>query len=241
MRGLRAALVHGAEVVGYDPFITVDSAWGLSSDVRRAVNLDALMAESDYITLHAPLNDQTRDLIDDRAVSQMKPGTRLLNFARGELVDHAALFRAFAAGTIAVYVTDFPSADLLQHDQVVAVPHLGASTPEAEANCAMMAVRQLRDYLENGNIVNSVNFPTCQMPKPLGRHRVVITNKNVPKMVGQITTVLANRGINIADMLNKGRGDVAYNIIDLDTRTDEDVVDELQAIDGVITARYLAG
>ena len=236
-----AASALGMEVVGYDPFITVDSAWGLSSDVIRAVNLDALMAASDYITLHAPLNDHTRDLIDDRTVRHMKPGVRLLNFARGELVDHAALFRAFEAGTIAAYVTDFPSADLLQHEEVIAVPHLGASTPEAEANCAMMAVRQLRDYLENGNIANSVNFPTCQMPRPDGRHRLAIVNRNVPKMVGQITTVLADRGINIADMINKGRDELAYNIIDLDSRADEDVVAELQSIDGVIRARYLEG
>lgn len=235
-----AATALGMNVVGYDPFITVDRAWGLSSQVRRAVNLGALLAESDYITLHAPLTNDTRDLIDDRAVAQMKPGMRLLNFARRELIDHDALFRAFESGAIAVYVTDFPSADLLAHEQVIAVPHLGASTPEAEANSAMMAVRQLRAYLETGNIVNSVNFPTCEMPLVPQHHRVVIANQNVPKMVGRITNVFADRGINIADMINKGRGDLAYNIIDVDTPVDAGVMHDLRTIEGVITARAVA-
>ena len=236
-----AAVALGMEVVGYDPFITVDSAWGLASQVRRAGGLDALLAESDYVTLHAPLNDATRDLIDEKACARMKADARLLNFARGELVNNAAVLQALDAGALAVYVTDFPTDELVKHDKVITVPHLGASTPEAEENCAVMAVQQLRDFLEHGNIVNSVNFPACQMPQAAGQHRIVLANRNVPKMVGQITTVLADHGINIADMLNKGRGDLAYNIIDIDTRASDGVVQELQAIDGVIMVRALNG
>jgi len=229
----------GMDVIGHDPFITVEGAWELSSDVRRAVNLTALIAESDYITLHTPLTDDTRGLIDDRLISHMKPGARILNFARKELVDHEALFRAFASGQVAAYVTDFPTADLLAYDQVIPVPHLGASTPEAEANCAVMAVRQLRAFLEDGNIVNSVNFPTCQLPRSAGRRRLVITNRNIPKMVGRITTILADGGVNIADMINKGRGELAYNIIDLDSAIDASVISRLEAVEGVINVRYL--
>ena len=229
----------GMDVVGHDPFITVEGAWGLSSDVRRAVNLTALIAESDYITLHTPLTEDTRGLIDDRLISHMKPGTRILNFARMELVDHESLFRAFDSGAVAAYVTDFPTAELLAYDQVIPVPHLGASTPEAESNCAVMAVRQLRAFLEDGNITNSVNFPACELPRSPGRHRLVIANRNIPKMVGRITTILADCGANIADMINKGRGDLAYNIIDLDTAIDASVIRELEGIEGVINVRYL--
>ncbi len=234
-----AATALGMEVIGYDPFISVDSAWGLSRSVRRAANLDALLVEADYLTLHAPLNDQTRDLIDARACARMKPGARLLNFARGELVDNAAVLRALDDGPLAVYVTDFPSEDLLRHERVIAVPHLGASTPEAEENCAMMAVQQLRSYLEHGTITNSVNFPTCELEETTG-HRLVLANRNVPNMVGQVTTVLAAHGINIADMINKGRGDVAYNIIDVNIEVGADVLGELRAIEGVIMVRSLS-
>ncbi|MDX1547107.1 MAG: phosphoglycerate dehydrogenase [Rhodothermales bacterium] len=238
-----AAVALGMHVVGHDPFITVASAWGLSSDVRRASSLDALLAESDYVTLHAPLTDDTRDLIDARALGRMRRGARLLNFARGGLVDNAAVLRALDAGTLARYVTDFPDAALAGHAHVLPVPHLGASTPEAEDNCAVMAARQLRDFLEHGNITNSVNFPTCQMPEPAGRQRIVIANRNVPNMVGQITTVLARHGINIADLLNQSARhyDLAYNIIDVDSAFGSEVLDELRAIDGVITVRGLQG
>ncbi len=228
----------GMEVVGYDPFISVDSAWGLSRDVRRAASLEALLAECDYVTLHAPLTDETRTLINDRACALMKPGARLLNFARGELVDNAAVLRALDAGRLAAYVTDFPDADLIRHDRVVAVPHLGASTPEAEDNCAMMATRQLRAFLEQGNITHSVNFPACQLEQSTG-HRIVIANKNVPNMVGQVTTILASRGINIADMINRGREGLAYNIIDVDSPVADDLVAQLRGIEGVIMVRSL--
>jgi len=229
----------GMEVIGYDPFISVDAAWGLSRDVRRAVNLDALIAESDYITLHTPLNDETRGLIDAKKMGLMQPGTRLLNFARGELVDQDALLQALDQGSLAAYVTDFPTEALVRHEKVLAVPHLGASTPEAEENCAVMAVRQLQDFLEHGNIDNAVNFPSCQLPQAPGDHRLVIINKNEPNMIGQFSTVLAERRINIADMINKGRGDLAYNIIDVDTLVDADDLARLRAIQGVIAVRSL--
>ena len=236
-----AAVALGMKVVGHDPFITVQSAWGLSSQVRRAVNLDALLAEADYVTLHAPLTDQTRDLIDARAMARLKPGARLLNFARGELVEKRAVLDALDAGRLARYVTDFPDDDFVRHERVLPVPHLGASTPEAEDNCAIMAAQQLRDFLEHGNIVNSVNFPTCQMPEPPEAHRLVIANRNVPNMVGQITTVLAGHGINIGDMINQSarQFDLAYNIIDVETEASDDVLGELRAIDGVIMVRSI--
>ncbi|MFQ5569961.1 MAG: phosphoglycerate dehydrogenase [Rhodothermales bacterium] len=229
----------GMEVVGYDPFLTVDSAWGLSRSVRRAAGLEALFARSDYITIHAPLNDTTHGLINADTCRLMKDGVRILNFARGELVDNDALFQAFEEEKIAAYVTDFPNEALIQHEKVIAVPHLGASTPEAEDNCAVMAIRQLRDFLEHGNITNSVNFPNCRLAQPPDDYRIVIANKNEPNMIGQITTVLARRGINIADMINKGRGDLAYTIIDVDTRVSDEVVEQVRTIDGVITARAL--
>ena len=229
----------GMEVIGHDPFISVDSAWGLSRDVKRAVSLDALIAASDYITLHAPLTDHTRDLIDAQKCALMKPGVRLLNFARSELVDERALLHALDEGTLAVYVTDFPNESLIRHEQVLVIPHLGASTPEAADNCAIMAVRQLRDFLEHGNITNAVNFPACQLPQPPEDFRLVIANNNEPNMIGQFTTILAEHRINIADMINKGREDLAYNIIDVDTQVGEDVLAQLRTIDGVIMVRSL--
>jgi len=169
----------------------------------------------------------------------MKKGVRLINFARGPLVDNAALVAAIGAGTVAAYVTDFPGADLLGQEAVVAMPHLGASTPESEENCAVMAVRQVRDFLENGNVKNSVNFPDCEMAS-VGKARLLIANRNVPNMVGQITSLLAKEKINIADMINRGRGDYAYNIIDLDSDVDGSVVGKIKAIDGVVMARLIS-
>lgn len=233
------AAALGMEVIGYDPFISVDAAWGLSRDVQRADSLSVLLAESDYVTLHVPLNDNTRDLIDGEKLAAMKPGARLLNFARGELVHQAALMHALNEGPLAVYVTDFPNEEMVRHEQVLPVPHLGASTPEAEDNCAIMAVRQVRDFLEQGNITNSVNFPACQMPKPPEDYRIVLANKNEPNMIGQVATVLAEHGINIADLLNRHRDNLAYNIIDVDTRVDEGVLARLRAIQGVIMVRTL--
>ncbi|MCX8044819.1 MAG: phosphoglycerate dehydrogenase [Desulfobacterota bacterium] len=233
-----AADALGMEVIGFDPFVSVDAAWRLSRTVRKALSIDHLLAESDYITLHVPLNDTTRGRINRDKFEVMKKGVRLLNFARAEIVNTDDLKEAIKKGIVAVYVTDFPTDDILSLDAVIPIPHLGASTPESEENCAMMAVSQLRDYLELGNITNSVNFPECVLPFS-GTQRITIANKNIPNMIGQITPILAAEHINIADMLNKSRGDYAYNIIDIDGTLPEPVLKKLQAIDGVIMVRVI--
>jgi D-3-phosphoglycerate dehydrogenase len=235
------AVEFGMKVTGFDPFISVEAAWGLSRNVKRARGLESLLAESDYITLHVPLNDQTKGMINKERIALMKKGARLLNFARGGLVNNADLREAMKEGTIAAYVTDFPDEEMLKADKVVAFPHLGASTPEAEDNCAVMAVNQLRDFLENGNIRNAVNYPDCDMgPAPAGGTRIILANKNVPAMVGQITTVLAAEKINISDMINKHRGDLAYNIIDIDGKVGDTILKKLKGIQGVIMVRAIA-
>jgi D-3-phosphoglycerate dehydrogenase len=233
------AVALGMEVAGYDPYISVEAAWGLSRTVRRATSLDMLLAQSDYITLHVPLMDQTKGMLNRDKFAVMKKGVRIINLARGALVKNADLIEAMKAGTVACYVTDFPDDDLLALPSVIPIPHLGASTPEAEDNCAVMAVEQVRDFLENGNVKNSVNFPACALPA-MGRHRIVVANANVPNMVGQITTVLAADRINIADMMNKSAGELAYNIIDIDGNVAEAQVEKLRKIDGVIMARLIA-
>jgi D-3-phosphoglycerate dehydrogenase / 2-oxoglutarate reductase len=233
------AVALGMEVAGYDPYISVEAAWGLARTVRRATSLDMLLAQSDYITLHVPLMDQTKGMLNRDKFALMKKGVRIVNLARGGLVKNADLVEAMQAGTVACYVTDFPDDDLLAVPNVIPIPHLGASTPEAEDNCAVMAVEQVRDFLENGNVKNSVNFPACALPV-MGRNRIVVANANVPNMVGQITTVLAADKINIADMMNKSAGDLAYNIIDIDGEVAEAQVEKLRKIEGVITARLIA-
>jgi len=233
------AVALGMEVAGYDPYISVEAAWVLSRTVRRATSLDMLLAQSDYITLHVPLMEQTKGMLKADKFALMKKGVRIINLARGGLVKNADLIEAIKAGTVASYVTDFPDDELLDVPNVIPIPHLGASTPEAEDNCAVMAVEQVRDYLENGNVKNSVNFPPCALPV-MGRTRLVVANANVPNMVGQITTVLAGDKINIADMMNKSAGDLAYNIIDIDGDMDEAKLEKLRKIEGVITARLIA-
>lgn len=227
------------EVIGFDPFISVESAWGLHRQVERAGNLEELLGVCDYITLHIPLNDDTKHLLSKKQFSQMKRGTRLLNFARGGLVDNTALLQAMDDGIVHAYVTDFPEAEILGRDEVLCVPHLGASTPEAEENCAVMASRQMADYLEKGNIRNSVNFPECSMDMTCD-HRIIIANRNIPNMVGQITAILADEQINIADLLNRHKGDVAYNIIDIDTPASERAVERMESIEGVIFVRTIS-
>jgi D-3-phosphoglycerate dehydrogenase len=228
----------GMEVVGYDPFLSVESAWGLSRTVRKAISLDSLIAESDYISLHIPLNGETRGIINKEKFALMKKGVRILNFARGELVNSSDMVSAVEEGTVGMYVTDFPTDEMLSVDNIISIPHLGASTPESEENCAVMAVNQLRGYLEDGNIVNSVNYPECVLPRS-GENRIIVANKNVPNMIGQITPVLAAENINITDMLNKSKGDYAYNIIDIDSTVDESVVEKLRAIEGVVMVRVI--
>lgn len=232
------ATALGMDVVGFDPFISVDSAWGLSRSVQRAVSLDVLIAESDYLSLHVPLNDKTRGLINKEKFAIMKQGVRIMNFARGGLVNNEDLKEALADGKVSIYVTDFPDEPLLSEPSVIPCPHLGASTPEAEDNCATMAVAQVRDYLEKGNIKNSVNFPECDMAAS-APWRLVVANRNVPKMVGQITTILADAGVNIADMLNRSRGELAYNIIDVESAVSEEDLEKIRAIEGVIMTRMI--
>lgn len=232
------AAALGMEVSGYDPFLSVEAAWGLSRSVRRAPTLDALLAESDYITLHVPLNNDTRGMMNRDRFTLMKKTVRLLNFARGGLVNNEDLKQAIADGIIEAYVTDFPDEDLLKMEKVIALPHLGASTPEAEDNCAIMAVNQLRNYLENGNIHNSVNFPDCEMARSDGT-RLLIANNNIPRMVSQITSVLADEKFNISDMLNKHRADLAYNIVDIDGTVNDAQVKRIRAIQGIVMVRVL--
>jgi D-3-phosphoglycerate dehydrogenase len=228
----------GMEVSGFDPFMSIDAAWGLSRTVKKAVSVDSLIAESDYITLHVPLNDSTRGKMNREKFEIMKKGVRILNFSRGEIVDSRDMLDAIGSGIVDCYVTDFPTDDMLASDKIISIPHLGASTPESEENCAVMAVEQLRSYLESGNIKNSVNFPECFLP-PTGAQRITIANKNVPNIIGQFTSVLAQENLNIDDMLNKSKKDYAYNIIDIDGAVSADVLAKLKAVEGVIAVRLI--
>lgn len=232
------ALALGMEVTGYDPFISVESAWHLSKEIRRATGFEALISNSDYITLHIPLTDETRGIIDAGKFSLMKKGVRILNFARGGLVKNEDLIKAIKDGIVSCYVTDFPDEELLKIDEVITIPHLGASTPEAEENCAVMAVKQIREFLENGNITNSVNFPSCYMDFT-GKTRLLVANRNIPHMVERIASILAENGINIADMLNRSRGEVAYNIIDVDGNITESIIEKIKAQEGILTVRVI--
>ncbi|OHD69219.1 MAG: 3-phosphoglycerate dehydrogenase [Spirochaetes bacterium RBG_16_49_21] len=232
------ALSLGMEISGYDPFISVEAAWGLSRSVKRAISLDYLISESDYITLHLPLNDKTKGIINKEKFAIMKKGIRLINLARGGLVNNDDLKAAINNGTVTCYATDFPDDDLLDMDQVIPIPHLGASTPESEENCAVMAVDQLREFLEKGNIINSVNFPDCMLI-PSGTKRILVANKNIPAIIGQITQILAEHKINIADMLNKSKGDWAYNIIDIDGDVDEATIQQIKKIREIVMVRVI--
>jgi D-3-phosphoglycerate dehydrogenase len=240
MQVANAAESLGMRVTGYDPYISVDAAWQLSKYVRKAPNLDALLRQSDYITLHMPLNDGTRNFIDKQKIAQMKDSVRILNFARAGLVNLKDLMEAIDQEKVGRYVTDFPSQEQIDHPKIITFPHLGASTPESEKNCAIMAASQLIDFLDNGNIRNSVNFPIADLPRTDGP-RLVVINRNIPAMVGQITGLLAELQINISDLLNQHRGDIAYNIIDLDNKIQESQVQKLREIEGVIRVRYLNG
>ena len=234
-----AAEALGLRVIGYDPFISIDAAWQLSKNVEKARSLDALLAESDYITIHVPLLDSTKGFLDKSKFAIMKDGVRIMNFAREGLLHKADMLEALKTDKVACVVTDFPEEDLLGHDKIITVPHLGASTPESETNCAIMAVDQLKQYLQHGNIKNSVNFPAADMPRNGNGSRIIIANKNVPAMVGKITNVLADQNINIADMLNKHRDEIAYNIIDVDGDIKEEQIQKIKSIEGIILTRLL--
>jgi D-3-phosphoglycerate dehydrogenase len=233
-----AAVSLGMTVIGYDPYVSVEAAWKLNTNVRKATSLDALVAESDYITIHVPLTPETKGLFNKERLTRTKKGARIINLSRSGLVDNAAIKAELAAGRLGAYVTDLPEEELLGVENVYCIPHLGASTPEAEDNCAVMAADEIRDYLERGNIKNSVNFPAAEMA-PSGKTRITIANKNVPNMVGQITSVLAQHKLNIEDMLNKNKGEVAYNIIDVSGNLPANIKAELGAIDGVLLVRVI--
>lgn len=232
------AIRLGMRVLGYDPEITVDAAWGLPSQVRRARSIDEVLKASDFVTVHVPLLEQTRHLIGAKNLAQVRPGAVLLNFSRDAVVEDAAVVQALRAGRLKAYVTDFPSPTVLGQAGVIALPHLGASTREAEENCAVMVVEQLRAYLEHGDVTNAVNFPDACMPRE-SPYRLAIANANVPDMLAGISHTLGGRGINIHNMLNKSRGEMAYTLVDVDTPVSAAVLGELRAIGGVLGVRYL--
>jgi D-3-phosphoglycerate dehydrogenase len=233
------ALAMGMTVVGFDPALSIDAAWRLSNEVTRMENLQALLVRADYISLHVPAMDATKHLINDEALALMKPGAVLLNFARETIVDSHAVERSLNKGKLGKYVCDFPEPLLLNHPQVIAMPHIGASTEESEENCAMMAANQLMDYLESGNITNSVNFPAVNMARTPGTSRITFSNDNTSGVLGHVLSVLADKKVNVIDMMNKSRGELAFNIIDVESQPGADVVTAIEAVAHVIRVRVL--
>lgn len=238
VRVANAARALGMNVVGYDPTITVQSAWQLESGVEQALSVDDLVSKSDFITFHVPLIESTRHMINAERIKLMKKNGVLLNFARSGIIDDEAVVEALNDGHLYAYICDFPSNLLKDHPRCLTLPHLGASTAEAEENCAIMVADQVRDYLENGNIKNSVNFPEIKLPRN-GDHRILVINSNVPNMVGQISTDLAEGGLNIVDMLNKSRGEIAVTLLDVDSEPDKETLQRIQDIEGVLSVRCL--
>lgn len=234
-----AASSLGMEVYGYDPYISIDAAWNLSRTIKHAKTLDEIYTKCDYITIHVPLLDSTRKMINKEALEKMKDGVVLLNFARDLLVDEDALIEALESGKVKKYVTDFANRTVAGRENILVTPHLGASTEEAEENCAMMAVKQLRDFLENGNIRNSVNYPNCEMGTCVTVGRIAITHKNIPNMISQFTQILGNEGVNISDMTNKSKGEFAYTLMDLESAASKTALDKLNAIEGVYRVRVV--
>lgn len=234
-----AAVALGMDVYGYDPYISVNAAWRLSRAVKHSTSVESLYSECDYITVHVPLMDATKKMINKEALDAMKDGVVVLNFARALLVDDDAMAEALASGKVHRYVTDFPDPKSVNTEKVIAIPHLGASTEESEDNCAVMAVQELMDYLENGNIKNSVNYPSCDMGICTGVSRVAVMHENIPNMIGQITGTLAGQGVNISDMTNKSRERYAYTLLDLDGKPEEETLKKLRQIKGVIRVRVV--
>lgn len=228
-----AALSLGMNVFGFDPALSVESAWRLSSEVTRMDNLQSLLSKSDYITLHIPVFDSTRNLINQESLKSVKPGAKLLNFARQEIVDEMAVIDALDNNALSAYICDFPTPSLIGRNDVILMPHIGASTNEAEENCAIMAANQLKDFLENGNTKNSVNFPNLYLERTKG-FRIGVANRNVPKMLGQVLSILADGNINVIDMLNKSRESIAYNLIDVESEPSAEILQAIKEIEGVI-------
>ena len=235
-----AARSLGMEVHGYDPYISVDSAWGLSRAVKHSLTLDDIFETCDYITVHVPQTPDTKNMINKDSIAKMKDGVRILNFARGGLVNSADVVAAIEAGKVAAYVTDFPSDDLLGIDGVIAIPHLGASTPESEDNCARMAADELMAYLSDGNIINSVNFPALSSPRAAGGSRVCVFHKNIPSMLSQVTKLLSDKGVNIENMQSKSRKDVAYTVLDCAGQVGQDALESLVDSEGIIRIRVIS-
>ncbi len=233
-----AANSLGMKVYGYDPYLSVKSAWNLNHNAVYISDINEIFAECDYITIHVPLTDSTKNLVNAESIAKMKDGVRILNFSRAGLVNNDALKTALESGKVATYVTDFPTDEILDTDGVIAIPHLGASTPESEENCATMAAKELIDYIENGNIVNSVNLPEITMPRS-GENRVCVIHKNIPNMITKITGIIAEDNINIENLLNKSKGDYAYTMLDIDGANKEQLQTEIEAIDGVIKVRII--
>ena len=234
-----ASLGLGLKVIGYDPAISVEHAWHLSADVKRANSIEDVFRKADILTVHVPLIDATRGLVSTQRIALMKETAVLLNFARAEIVDTAAVVAALDEGTLGGYVCDFPSTAVHKHPRCISLPHLGASTKEAERNCAMMAVDSLRGFLEDGQVHNSVNFPEAVMSREPGTRRIVIVNRNVPNMVGQVSTIVAQHGQNIANLLNKSRGELAVTLVDVEGEVTSELLDELCGINGVLSARLV--
>ena len=231
--------VHlGMKVIGFDPYLSVDAAWRLSSHIKHAKTADEVYSEADYLTIHIPLTGDTKHTINRDTIAKMKDGAKVLNFARGELVDIDAMKSALASGKISKYVVDFPSSEAINVDGIIAIPHLGASTSESEDNCAVMAAQELSNYLETGNILNSVNFPNCELPMS-GKGRICVLHKNVPNMLTQFTTLFAESNHNIADLINKSKKDLAYTIINTDDVVTDDIVDRIKAVSGVLRVRVI--
>jgi D-3-phosphoglycerate dehydrogenase / 2-oxoglutarate reductase len=232
------AISLGMDVIGYDPYISVDAAWNLSREVVRADTLESLLMKSDYITLHIPLGDNTKGLLDAEKFRIMKKDARVINFSRNALVKDKDIIEALGSGKLSAYVTDFPTVELLACKKVIGIPHLGASTPEAEDNCAVMAVKQIMDYLEAGAVRNSVNFPRCKLDQR-APNRLLVINKNIPNMVGQITTLLAGANLNITDLINHHRDEYAYNIIDTEQQISSAVLEKIHKVEGIIRVRAI--
>ena len=233
-----AASMLGMDVIGYDPSISKKNAWKISSEVEEALSLEELFSRSDFVSFHVPLVDATKNLLDAKRISLLPEGCVIINMSRDGIVDEDELIKSLDSGKVKYYVTDFPIDEKKNHDRVIALPHLGASTSEAEENCAIMIAKQVKDYLEHGNIVNSVNFPDSKMPRA-GEERLAITHRNVPNMVRQITKEIAEEGANIVDMLNKSRGDFAYTLIDIEKEIPKTVIENIKQVEGILKVRAL--
>jgi D-3-phosphoglycerate dehydrogenase len=235
------ALALGMQVIGYDPYLSVDGAWELSNDVQKATGLETLLKNVDYLTIHVPLLPSTKAMYNAEKFSMMKPGVKIMNFARGELFHEEDLMSALQSGQVGCYVTDFPNANLIRTKGVIPIPHLGASTKESEENCAIWASRQLKNFLESGNIENSVNFPACKLPMRKGLTRLSIVNANVPNIIGEVTSLLAKEALNIDDMINQSKGEVAYMLLDVKGEVTESLLARLEAVKGIKRVRILQG